>query len=127
MKYILDTHAIIWLIENNKKMPNKIKDIVRLQENIICISSASLWEIAIKMDLGKLTLSVSFEELLNHINTRDFDILQIKDDYLKELMKLPKIHTDPFDRMIISTAISEGLTILTTDNNIQKYNVSWIW
>ena len=56
MKYILDTHAIIWLLENSPKMTSKIKYIIKQQENSIYISSVSLWEIAIKMDLGKLKL-----------------------------------------------------------------------
>jgi len=127
MKYILDSHAIIWMIENNVKMPSRIKDIIISPENTIYISSVSLWEIAIKMDLGKLTLNVSFDDLLEYIDIRDFDILQIKGDYLKGLSGLPYIHNDPFDRLIISTAVSENLTIITIDDNIQKYNVSWIW
>ena len=127
MKYILDTHAIIWLLENSPKMSSNIKDIIKQQENNIYISSVSLWEIAIKMDLGKLKLGVSFGELLDYINRRDFDILQIEENYLKGLVGLPYIHNDPFDRMIISTAISEDLTIITIDDSIQKYDVSWIW
>ena len=61
------------------------------------------------------------------IKNRDFDILQIEDAYLKGLSSLPYIHKDPFDRLIISTALAEDLTIMTIDENIHKYDVSWIW
>jgi len=79
------------------------------------------------MSIGKLTMAISFEELLKEIKYCDFTILQVEDNYLREVIKLPFIHKDPFDRLIISTAISEDMTIITADENIQKYNVPWIW
>jgi PIN domain nuclease of toxin-antitoxin system len=127
MNYLLDTHSIIWLIEDSKKLPSKIKDIVADSDNEVYISSASLWEMAIKLSIGKLELSIEFEELLAIIEECGFSILQIKNDYLIKLLSLPFIHNDPFDRLIISTALSENLTIITVDNDIQKYNVSWVW
>jgi PIN domain nuclease of toxin-antitoxin system len=65
--------------------------------------------------------------LLNDIKTRDFNILQIEDEYLNGLSALPYIHKDPFDRLIISTALVEDITIITIDENIQKYDIPWIW
>ena len=79
------------------------------------------------MNLGKLDLKLKLEELLNIIKNSDFNILQIEDEYLKELLNLPHIHKDPFGRLMIVVAISENLTIITIDENIQKYNVQWIW
>ena len=127
MKYLLDTHAIIWLIEDSPKMSSKIKEIIKRPENNIYLCAISLWEIAIKINLGKLKLDLSFNELLFNIKNSDFDILQIGDKHLQGFLVLPFLHKDPFDRLIISSALAEGLTIVTIDENIQKYDVPWIW
>jgi len=127
MRYLLDTHVIIWLIEDSPDMPPDIKEIIKFPENNVYICSISLLEIAIKMNLGKLTLTVTFDELLNYIQTSDFDILQIEDEHLKKYLELPYIHKDPFDRLLVATAKAEDLTIITIDENIQKYDVNWVW
>ena len=127
MKYLLDTHAVIWYFDDSPKLSEKIKEIIDNSENNICISSVSLWEIAIKINIGKLDVDFTLDELLIEIKENDFDILQIEDEYLQELSSLPFIHKDPFDRFIIATALAEDLTIITADENIQKYDVSWAW
>ena len=127
MKYLLDTHAIIWHFDDMPKLSEKVKKIIDNCENNICISAVSLWEIAIKTNIGKLDLDFSLDELFVEIEINDFDILQIESDYLKELAALPFIHKDPFDRLLVSTAAAEDLTIITADENIQKYDVGWVW
>ena len=79
------------------------------------------------MNLGKLDLKLPLDKLLNDIKTYGFHVLQVEDEYLCNLLTLPYIHKDPFDRLIISTALVENLAIVTIDENIQKYDVSWIW
>ena len=127
MRYLLDTHVIIWLAENSNNLPLNIKEIVAQSDNEIYISSVSLWEIAIKMNLGKLDLNFALDELLIAVKNNDFCVFQIEDEYLQNLSKLPFLHKDPFDRLLIATALAEDLTIITIDKNIQKYEVSWIW
>ena len=127
MGYLLDTHTIIWYFENSSELPQDIELLIDNIDNNVYVSSVSLWEITIKMSLGKLKLKISFTELLKIIKNRDFIILRIKDDYLNGLLELPYIHKDPFDRLLISTALAENLTIITIDENIQKYDLSWIW
>ena len=127
MKYLLDTHVLIWYFEDSQRLPKEMAELIDNPINYVYISSASLWEIAIKMSLGKLNLSLSLNQLLENISNRDFQILQIKDNYLMKLFDLPFIHKDPFDRLLISTALAENLTIITIDENIQKYDVPWIW
>ena len=127
MKYLLDTHAILWYFEDSSELPYKIVEIIDNPDISIYVSSVSLWEITLKMNLNKLDFSMTLDELINIIESHDFNVIQIESEYLKKLSELPFIHKDPFDRMIISTAISEDLTIITVDDNIQKYNVSWIW
>ncbi|MCL1820535.1 MAG: type II toxin-antitoxin system VapC family toxin [Oscillospiraceae bacterium] len=127
MGYLLDTHAIIWHIEDSSKITKKAKEIIDNNKNKIFISSVSLWEIAIKLNLGKLTVNFTFNELLDDIKSGEFTILQIENEYLKGLSSLPFLHKDPFDRLLLATAIAEKLTIITIDENIQKYDVSWVW
>ena len=74
-----------------------------------------------------MNLKLPLNDFLDSIKNRDFHILQIEDEYLNGLIKLPYIHKDPFDRLIVSTALAEGLTIITIDENIQKYDVPWVW
>ena len=127
MKFLLDTHVIIWHFDDSPKLPKEITEIMKNSESKFYISSISLWEIAIKMNLNKLDLSITFDELLSAVKKSDINILQIEDQYLQGLSVLPFIHRDPFDRMLIATAKSERLTILTADENIQKYDVAWVW
>ena len=127
MRYLLDTHALIWYFENSSELPQKIKEIISSTENKKYICSMSFWEIAIKLNLGKLKVGFTLSELINDVKSRDFNILQIEDEYLNGLSSLPFIHKDPFDRLLISTALAESLSIITIDENIQKYDVSWIW
>jgi len=127
MKYLLDTHTLIWLIEASSKVSSDIKEKLKFPGNQIYLSSVSLWEIAIKSSLGRLELKSPFNKLLSDLNSTNITILQIENDYLEKLTTLPLIHKDPFDRLLISTALVEGMTIITTDENIQKYTVPWIW
>jgi PIN domain nuclease of toxin-antitoxin system len=127
MRYLLDTHTIIWYLDDSLRLPPKTGKIIDNSNNRRCISSVSLWEIAIKLNLGKLTLNFTFDEFLDKIRSSEFEILQIRDEYLKRLSVLPPIHKDPFDRLLISTALVENLTIITADENVRKYDVAWIW
>ena len=127
MSYLLDTHALIWYFEDSADLPIKIARLVDnpVYQKFICV--ASLWEISIKSNIGKLDMRLSFDALLDTIENSELSVIPIKNDYLKRLSKLPFIHKDPFDRLIITTALSEGLTVMTVDENIQKYDVPWIW
>ena len=127
MRYLLDTHTIIWLLEDPSKVSAPIKEKLKSPDNSVYLSSVSLWEIAINNSLGKLDLQESFERLLSDLSSTDIIILQIENEYLKAVNTLPYIHGDPFDRLIISTAIVEDMTIITKDDNIPKYSVQCIW
>jgi len=126
-KYLLDTHTLIWLIESSPKISDDVKKKIKLPETMVYLSSVSLWEIAIKISIGKLELKSSFSELLSDLHKTDIIILQIENSYLRTLINLPFIHKDPFDRLIIGTALVEGLTVITADEDIRKYNIPWIW
>jgi len=127
MRYLLDTHTVIWHLEDSFRLSQRTNEILGDCGNRLCISSVSLWETAIKVNLGKLQLKTTFDEFLDEIRYSEFEILQIKDEYLRRLAVLPSIHKDPFDRLLIATAFVENLTIITLDKGVRSYNVPWIW
>jgi len=128
MKYLLDTHVVIWHFEGSEKLSDKIKnDILFNSKNHLFVSVASLWEVAIKMNIGKYNFDGGFPAFNKLVKSNEFEVLQIKDEYMERLFTLPLIHRDPFDRLIMATALAEDFTIITIDENIQKYEVSWIW
>ena len=127
MSYLLDTHALIWYFEDSHDLPDRITAIIDDAVNKKFICSVSLWEIAIKMNNGKLEMKFSLDELLAEIANSDLNILQVENEYLKKLSEMPFFHTDPFDRLIMATSLVENMTIITIDKDIQKYDVPWIW
>jgi len=127
MRYLLDTHALIWYFENSSRLPPATKEIIGDNENRIYLCSVSLWEIAIKLNSGKLEIHLTFEELLNRVRRDDYQLLQIEGKHLKRLFALPTLHKDPFDRLLIATALAENLTIITADDDIHKYDVPCFW
>ena len=91
------------------------------------MSIVSAWEVAIKVSIDKLVFEGGSEAFLAAIEANNIDLLGIDSEYIKVVEKLPFIHRDPFDRIIIASALAEGFTIITDDDNIKKYNVLWIW
>ena len=128
MKYLLDTHAFIWLDGDEQKLSKKTKIILLNPENLIYLSSASLWEMQIKAQLGKLILTKTIKEICDEqFAFNNILLLDIEIEHIFNLNNLPEIHSDPFDRLIISQAQIENLVILTKDQNIHKYDVKTVW
>ena len=123
--YIIDTHILLWLLSEPEKLSEIAKKI--LLEDDLYISMASLWEIAIKQSNGKLDLPFSPEELYAICIERDIQVKQILPSHLNQLKNLPKIHNDPFDRLIICQSIADNIPILTHDGKISLYPVKTVW
>ena len=121
MKYLLDTHIVLWLAINSPKLTEKHKKILLDDSNIKYVSFASCWEVAIKVSLNKLDLQGGVNEFFRIIEENGFELLQVTKDYLGTVEKLPFYHRDPFDRMLVATAISDGLTLVTADARIKEY------
>ena len=124
--YLIDTNILLFSFAQTEKLSEKVKHILQT-EDAVFISMASFWEIEIKRNLGKLDIPFSPKELMNYCLEQNYSILNINIEHISELEKLPKIHNDPFDRLIICQAISENLTILTADATIPRYPVKSIW
>lgn len=127
MNYLMDTHVLLWMLQNPDKIPEKILKIIDDDRSQLFVSVATLWEFSVKYSLGKLSFRGGLDRLLWVLQKGEIAVLPIKSMYLKTLIELEKKHGDPFDRLIISTALVEKLTLITADQAIQSYEVDWIW
>ena len=124
---LIDTHTLIWFMFDDTQLSDKALSTIKTEDKVY-VSIASLWEIAIKQSIGKLDIEVTSVELADKCSEAGIDILSITPKQLDYISKLPSIHNDPFDRLIISQAIIEGLSLVTKDEKIAKYDgVNVIW
>jgi len=121
MKFLIDTQAFIWFVENNKNLPTKIKRELENPENLIIVSIASLWEMTIKMSLGKLILNCEIDDMIEKVYANGFEILPILPEHIIKLSTLDSIHRDPFDRIIISQALTENIVLVSSDDIFDNY------
>lgn len=121
MRFLVDTHIFLFLIDADKNLNQSIIEIIASPENNISISIASLWEIVVKVNLGKLPITRNINELYELINQSNITVLNIQKQHLDSYLTLPLIHRDPFDRLIISQAIADDLTLITDDQYIKNY------
>lgn len=122
MEYLLDTHSFLWFINGDEQLSSKAKTVITDPEAIKYISIASFWEIAIKLNLGKLHLEMTYPDLREQVIINGFEILPITFEHTTTLATLELHHRDPFDRIIISQAQSENLILVSKDENFSKYN-----
>jgi PIN domain nuclease of toxin-antitoxin system len=127
MNFLIDTHVLLWYLEGNNSPPPKIRTEIDNAENNIFISTASFWELAIKLASAKINIKITLAQIEEDIVKREFEVLNISFRHLDALMALPKVHGDPFDRLIMAQAISEGLTILSADRHFKDYPVNVVW
>ena len=127
MRLLLDTHSFLWTVSEPKRLPAAARRAIEDKTNQVFVSAIGLWEITIKNQIGKLTLNISLKELFDYIERNQIEVIPINIEHLLSLSTLPKHHGDPFDRLIISQAISEELTIITRDVGFKKYKVDQQW
>ena len=127
MKYLLDTHVILWLATNSPLLSETVKRAILDNNNEKDVSIVSAWEVAIKLGTQKLQLDGGLAEFFRMIDVNGFLLLGIEREYLQYVQTLAFFHKDPFDRLLIATANVENLTLISIDDNIQKYDVNWIW
>jgi len=127
MRYLLDTHAFLWYFEDSDKLSETAANIIEDADEQKYVSMASLWEFAVKYSTGKLRFDGGFSHLWEIITQNGFTVLPITPSYLADIIHLPFHHRDPFDRLLVATAKAEGMTIITADENIHKYDVPFAW
>lgn len=128
MRYLLDTHALLWLIDDSTLLGTAVKEVYLDEDNIIFLSMASIWEIAIKKSGKKLQIPGSLSEFVtNHVRGNKIDLMPIELNHLYQLENLMFNHKDPFDRLIISQAIAENIPVLSKDKAFDDYPVERVW
>ena len=125
--YLLDTCVFIYYLEGSQKLSEKVKMIFE-NNNYLFLSQVSLWEIAIKKTTNKLIIDQTTHDLEITCRKGGIEIIPIKNHYFDIIQELPYIHSDPFDRLIIATAMDESLTLITSDKRIFQYpDINVIW
>ena len=131
MRYLLDTHVFLWACIEPERLSSNSKDIIKNPQNMLFLSSASIWEISIKMKIGKLKIldkNLDFKTFVEKsIKALDLKEISVLNKHIFSLHLLPDIHKDPFDRILIAQAKSEDLILITNDNQIKKYNIRTLW
>ncbi len=123
MNVLLDTHSLLWWLNDDPELSRQAFNVISNGENVIFISVVSIWEIRIKEAIGKIDIPSNFKEILDK---QPFETLSIASEHAHFIKKLPLIHKDPFDRMLIAQSKIEKLTIITRDSFFTKYNIDVI-
>ena len=127
MRFLLDTHTLLWFFEGNDLLPEQLKAFIRNPANACYVSIASLWAITIKISLGKLEVNVPMMEFFSFLERNQFWILAIELEHLLQLQQLPVYQKDPFDRLIIAQAMAENLPVATKDQFFSQYGLTTQW
>ena len=128
MRILLDTCTFLWIVRSDPQLSDRAAEAFGTPDNPVFFSSISAWEISVKWSIGKLILPYPPEQFIPRERKRHFiEELRLSEKDTFSLSKLPDIHKDPFDRMLICQAVENGLTILTPDQHIQRYPVKTLW
>ena len=119
MRILLDTHVLLWTLADSPQI-NKVRELILSNESEVYISTASWWELAIKIGIGKI--DVKLELLQSAAADSGFIDLPVLGVHMQALLTLPKLHRDPFDRMLIAQAICEPMRLITNDNALSAYS-----
>lgn len=126
-RYLLDTHTLLWYLESNPALSGKARGIIESPESDLFASVVSFWEIAIKVSKGKLNVAQSIEEMEHALRRQEMEILLVSIPHILPLQILPFHHRDPFDRLLITQAITESLTLISRDPKFAPYPVEVLW
>jgi len=128
MKLLIDTHVAIWLSSQPERLSSEANALLLGNVNTLYISVVSAWEVAIKASIGKLPeFDGGVKAFLAEMEANPVVFLPVRKRHITMVETLSFYHRDPFDRLLVATAKVEGMTILTADENIHKYDVPWIW
>ena len=128
MRLLLDTHAFLWFILDDPQLSSTARSLIEDPANEVAVSPASYWEIAIKIKLGKYTLPSPYRQFMEtQIAANDFHILSIEPKHTALLATMPLHHKDPFDRLIVAQALTEGISLISIDSQLDTYGVARLW
>ena len=128
MRYLLDTSTLIWFLLGDRKLNAANRSRIGSPENDVFVSLASMWELAIKFNAGKLRTPLSFADINSEIGSRQsIRFLEIKIGHLERYIELPLHHRDPFDRLLIAQSLAEDLPIISSDSAFDRYPIVRLW
>lgn len=128
MKLLLDTHAFIWWAEAPERLPASLVELLCDPQHRLLLSMASLWEMQIKTGLGKLLLNQPLPEIVDRQRKENsLELLGIDLPHLWQLSALPPLHGDPFDRLLVAQTMTEDLTLVSRDAELDGYGVTRLW
>jgi PIN domain nuclease of toxin-antitoxin system len=128
MRALLDTGSFLWFVAGSDRLSRGAREFMEDFDNELVLSVASLWEISIKVSIGKLELLREFDQFIpEKLEENEIEILHVELAHLSEMMKLPLHHRDPFDRLIIAQSVSENLPVISSDRFFREYSVEIIW
>ena len=125
--YLLDTHVILWFLEGKKQLPIQLQNFIIEKKDKVIVSSVSLWEISIKLNINKLPTKLKINDFIE----KSVQFWKIKSNLtmldIITYQNLPLYHRDPFDRMLIAQAKTKNMIIITKDSNFSKYDIDILW
>lgn len=128
MRLLLDTCTFLWTVEGGDELSDRVRDALADPDNDVFLSAVSAWEIAVKHGLGKLPLPEPPDRYVPaQRNARGIEALPLDEESALQLARLPALHRDPFDRMLICQALAGALTVVTPDPEIARYPVKILW
>jgi PIN domain nuclease of toxin-antitoxin system len=128
VRLLLDSHTLLWFVEDDPQMPDPVKELIEDEQHDKYVSVASVWELAIKVGLGKLTLAKPIEIYLPEVVEQNgFLILPVTTPHALLVAKLPFHHKDPFDRLLIAQSLHETMPIVGIDAVFDSYGVTRYW
>lgn len=123
---LLDTHALLWFLDNDDRLPTYTKQQIENTETVF-VSIVSLWEIAIKVNIGKLALKTTFFAIQQNLTALEIDIVPITFADTETYLSLPLHHRDPFDRILVAQAINLTLILVSRDAHLDAYPIQRLW
>ena len=128
MRLLIDSHVFVWMRQEPHRISVEAISEMQLTSTRLFLSTATLWELQIKIDIGKFKFGDPLNTVIDdEFRSNDIELLGIQPQHIFNLSKLPKHHGDPFDRMLISQAMVEDMTIVTADRAFTDYDVKILW
>jgi PIN domain nuclease of toxin-antitoxin system len=128
MTVLMDTHSFIWFVDGNSQLSARARTLIEDPANDKFLSMASIWEMAVKISLGKLSIAQPFEQFIPHqLQINGFEMLEIKFDHIVRVSNLPFHHRDPFDRLLIAQCLVERIPVISVDSVFDAYSVQRLW